>query len=386
MSSVILGPGQMSSGEFHLADPDRAVEIERRQKLMNGFLEEKKLDALLLTCPSNFAWFTVGGDSSRGSWNDVVASLFLTHDARVIATRNTDSGQLFDRELSGLGFQLKERLWQEDREVLMSDLCRGRVVGCDFSFERCLDVSVQLRGMRLPLSKLEMRNLRETGALVSHAVEATARTLDRGESEAEICGQLAHRLLRHGIWPERVQVLADGQSKRYRHWHFGEDKVERFCTILAVGRRNGLHIGTARTISFGSPPKELRDAHLSSLLVQATGMFFTQHNWEVSETWKRVERIYEKFGHSEEWHFADQGCVMGYELCEAPIVPTSQFQFTAGMPVCWQPSVGAAMPADTILIKPKGFEVLTPMENWPQVEVDVKGVKIPRPDVLIRPD
>lgn len=386
MSTVILGPGQMSSGEFHLADPDRSIEIERRQKRINEFLREQKLDAVLLTKPSNFSWFSVGGEASRGSWSDVVAALFLTEDARVIATRNTNSGQVFDREVSGLGFQLKERLWQEGREVLLSDLCRGRAVGCDCPFERSVDVSVHLGGMRLPLSRLEIRNLRETGALVAHAVEATSRTLERGESEAEIAGQIAHRMLRHGIWPERIQVLADGQGKRYRHWSFGEEKVEKFCTLVAVGRRNGLHVGTSRTISFGTPPKEVREAHLSCLLVQATSMFFTQSNWELFETWKRAERIYEKYGHSEEWHFADQGCVTGYELCEAPIVPSSQFRLAAGMPVYWHPSIGAAMTADTILIKSKGFEVLTPMENWPQLEVDVKGVKIPRPDVLIRPE
>ena len=386
MSTVILGPGQMSSGEFHLADPDRAIEIERRQKRINEFLREQKLDAVLLTKPSNFSWFSVGGEASRGNWSDVVAALFLTEDARVIATRNTNSGQVFDREVSGLGFQLKERLWQEGREVLLSDLCRGRAVGCDFPFERCVDVSVHLGGMRLPLSRLEIRNLRETGALVAHAVEATSRTFEQGESEAEIAGQIAHRMLRHGIWPERIQVLADGQGKRHRHWSFGEEKVEKFCTLVAVGRRNGLHVGTSRTISFGTPPKEVREAHLSCLLVQATSMFFTQRNWEIFETWKRAERIYEKYGHSEEWHFADQGCVTGYELCEAPITPGSQFRFATGMPVYWHPSIGAAMTADTILIKSKGFEVLTPMENWPQLEVDVKGVKIPRPDVLIRPE
>lgn len=386
MSTVIPSPGQMSSGEFHLADPDRAAEIERRQLRINEFLTEQKLDALLLTKPSNFAWFTVGADSSRGSWTDVTAALFLTQDARVIATRNTNSGQIFDREVSGLGFQLKERLWQEGREVLMSDLCRGRSVGCDRPLEQCLDLSVPLGGLRLPLSRYEIQGLRQTGIQVAHAVEATARRFERGESEAEIAGQLAHRMIRHKIWPERIQVLSDGQSNLYRHWSYGEDPVEKFCTIVAVGRRNGLHVGASRTVSFGQPPKQLRESHLSCLLVQATALFFTQKDWEIFETWKRVERIYEKFGHSEEWHFADQGAVVGYELSESPISPASEYRLTVGTPVYWHPSIGPALTADTILIKSKGFEVLTPMESWPQVEVDVKGIKIPRPDVLVRPE
>lgn len=376
----------MSSGEIQIIDPDRGAQIIRRHEQLSQFMKEQSFDGLLLTRPGNFAWFTVGGDSTRGSLTDTAAALFVTPDARVALTRNTDSGQLFDREINGLGFQLKERTWQEDLQLLMGDLCRGRNVACDFTFERCQDVSPHLNGMRLPLSKPERKSLRVTGSLVAHAVEATARSFRRGDSESEIAGQLVHRLYRQNVIPERVQILADGQGQRYRHWSFGDDQVERFCTIAVIGRREGLHVGAARTVSFGAPPKEVRRAHLDSLLVQATGMFFSQDQWEIYETWNRVERIYEKFGHSEEWHCADQGCVTGYELCEAPIVPRSQLKLAAGMPIFWQSSIGQAMSADTILIGEKGFDVLTPMENWPQIEVDVKGVPIHRPDVLIRPE
>ena len=278
-------------------------------------MKEQSFDGLLLTRPGNFAWATVGGNCTRGSLSDTCAALFVTPEARVVLTRNTDSGQLFDREVCGLGFQLKERTWQEDLQLLMGDLCRGRNVACDFPFERCQDVSPHLNGMRLPLCKTERKSLRVTGSLVAHAVEATARSFRRGDSEAEIAGQLVHRLYRQKIIPERVQILADGQGQRYRHWGFGEDQVERLCTIAVIGRREGLHVGAARTVSFGAPPKEFRKAHLDTLLVQATGMFFSQDQWEIYETWNRVERIYEKFGHSEEWHFADQGCVTGYEPC-----------------------------------------------------------------------
>lgn len=386
MSLAAIGSGSMSSGEFHIADPDRALDIERKHERITALLADNNIGGLLLTKPANFAWFTTGGDSARGSWSEVASALFITPEARVVLAPNTDSGQVFDRQIPGLGFQLKERIWQEPREVLLSDLCRGRAVASDAPFERCTDGSFMLGGLRLPLSKYEIRQLREAGQLVAHAVEATARTLSRGEQESEIAGQVAHRMLRHQIYPERIQVCADGHSQQYRHWAFGPDPVRRYCTITAIGRKNGLHVGTSRTVSFGSPPKQVRDDHLAALLVQATGMFFSQDQWEIFETWKRVERIYEKFGNSEEWHFADQGMITGYQLCEQPIAPKSEFRITSGMPIFWQPSIRTAQVSDTIVVKDSGFEVLTPMENWPQVEVDIKGVAIPRPDILLRPE
>ena len=386
MSTADLLSEFTSSGEFYAVDVERSAVIDARHQMLGDLMREQGFDGILLSRPSNFAWFTAGGDSTRGSWNDAVSSLFVTPEARVVLSRNTDSTQLFDRQIPGLGFQLKERVWTESREVLMGDICRSRNVACDQSFENCPDVSLHLAGMRLPLSQQEMKTLVRAGTVVAHAVEATARGFNRGETEAEVAGQISHRLLRHSAIPVRIQVWADGQGERYRHWGFGEAPIERFCTLTAVVRLNGLHVGVSRTVSFGTPSKELRSAHLDCLLVESTGIFFSQRQWEIDETWSRVERIYDKFGHTEEWHFSDQGCVTGYELCEAPITPRSEYRLQAGMPVYWHSSIGPALVSDTVLITDEGLSIVTRMENWPRVDIDVKGVTLSRPDILVRPE
>lgn len=376
----------MSSAEFLIVDQDRLADIERKQRLVAELLATHELDGLLITRPSNFAWFTSGGDCTRGSWSDVTAALFLNKDSRVLLTRNADSPLLFDREIPRLGFQLKERSWQEPRHVLLGDLCRGRKIGCDQAFDGCVDVSVPLAALRLPLSKLETQRLRVLGLHVAHAVEATARSCRRGDTEAEIAGQVAHRLLRHEIAPLRLQVMADGCSETYRHWSFSQRPLQRYATIAVIGRQHGLHVGVARTVTFGEPPAEIREAHLSCLLVQATGMFFSQENRELGESWSRAQRIYEKFGNNEEWYRADQGCVLGYELSELPIQPRVGYRLGPGMPLLWQPSIKTAFVMDTILVKEEGFELITPMENWPQIDINVKHIAIPRPDMLLRPE
>lgn len=386
MSLADLDASSMSSAEFVVVDHDRLADIERKQKQVGDFVTARGLDGLLVTRPSNFAWFTSGGDSTRGTCNDVTAALFLNKDARVVLARKADSAQIFDREVPRLGFQLKERGWQEPRHILLADLCRGRQIGCDQAFENCEDVSLALNAMRLPLSKYEIQKLRELGAIVAYAVEQTVRTCHPGDTESEIAGQVAHRLFRHDVQPVRLQVMADGYGQTYRHWTHGQRTLQRYGTVAAIGRRHGLHIGVSRSLSFGEPPQAVRDSHLASLLVQATGMFFSQAERDITSSWQRVQRIYEKFGHAEEWHLADQGCVLGYEICETPIVPRNGFRFAPGMPVMWHPSIGSAFTMDTILVKDEGFELLTPMTNWPQIEIDVKHIAIPRPDMLLRTD
>jgi Xaa-Pro dipeptidase len=293
MSTAVWKPaGPLPSAEFQNIDVDRISDIQYKQAAVNRFLQSRNLDGLLLQRPSNFAWITSGGDCSRGGSKDASAALFLTSDARVVVTTNADSAQLFDRELQGLGFLLKERPWHEPLKALVEDLCRGRAVASDECFNGTHEVSAQLTGLRLPLSVLECRRLRELGPAIAHAVEASGRNCQLGQTEAEIAGEVAHRLIRHGIVPERIQVCADGRSQTYPHWTFGADAVQRYVVISAIGRRQGLCVGVSRTVSFGKPPQEVADDHHRTVLIQATGMYFTQAGWGLVDIWNQIGRAH----------------------------------------------------------------------------------------------
>lgn len=384
MSSVVEPPPFQSSGELPVISPERANDIDLKHERVNQFLRDNRLSALLLQRPSNLSWFTSGADFTRHGSSETTASLFVLPEARVVLTTNVDSGRLFEGSLAGHGFQLKERPWHEPLSVLIADVCRGRQVGSDTGTGRTSDVSEKLRDLRLPLNALECERLRELGVKVAHAVEATARGFEHGTSELEIAAQLSHRLLKHNMLPERIQVCGDGISNRFRHWTPSNDPVERFCTLTAIGCRDGLHVGVTRTVCFGEIPHDLQAAYQVALMTQATGMYFSQADWTIRETWRRVARIYEKCGYTNEWEFADQADVIGYLPSEVRVTPNNDFSLQSGMAMFWYPSVGPASIGDTILIGPKGVEVLTPTSQWPMSKVDVKGVPILRPDILKR--
>lgn len=386
MPPLSLAPVQpMSSGEIRLVDPDRAHEVDRRHQQLAELLDESGHDGLLLTKPHNISWLSVGADVRRGEIGDeAICSVFVTPQARVLLASNVDSGQLFDRDLNGLGFQLKERPWYEPREVLSQDLCRGRAAASDSGICGTENVEDRLVKLRTPLPEHEWSRLRALGKTITHAVEATARQFRQGDTEAEVAGQLANRLLKHNVTPVRLQVMADGQGHRYRHWCYGGDRIERTCIISATGTRHGLHAGVSRTVTFGQPPRSILDTHHLATIVQTTGMFFSQAGWRLSDVWSRVARIYEKFGAADEWHQAEQAEVIGYTAREFGILPKSPVPLPAGTALFWHPSVRTAAVGDSILVREDGFELLTPSENWPQLEVDVKGKRVGRPDILIR--
>ncbi len=54
------------------------------------------------------------------------------------------------------------------------------------------------------------------------------------------------------------------------------------------------------------------------------------------------------------------------------------------MALSWSPSVGAARTQDTVIVDSRGYEVVTKMQNWPAIDVAVKGFIMPRPGILER--
>jgi len=385
MAGTALAPNSpVSSAEMPILDTLRLKEISRRKELLSEYLRIKGYDSLLIQDPANFSWLTCGGDNTRQGNSTPVAAALVTQEARVILCGNVDSGQIFDRDLMGLGFLLKERPWSEDPNVLRLDVCRGRKTAADTWFPGTDYVAADLLPFRIQYGLRELERFRELGRDVTHAVEATARNFDVGATEAEIAGHLAHRLIKHRIQPVRMQVMADAQGWRYRHWAYSEERVERHCVISAVGRRHGLHVGVTRTVCLGAPSAELQEVHRLASGIQATGLFFTQHGWTMADTWKRVARIYEKFGVPDEWRCAEQADVIGYDVSEMPLRPDSQSVFQKETAVFWYPSVRSSLVGDTILVGDGKNEVITPSINWPTISVQVKGQSIERPSILIR--
>lgn len=373
----------LSSGEFATIDTARMAEIDRRHGLIKEFLHREDYAALLLQKPANFAWMTAGALNQRGGTTGTTGSLFVTPEARLIACSSENTRQFFESDVAGLGFQLKERPWFEPRSVMIGDLCRGRRVASDTGTQETDDASMPLLGMRLPLTDYDFELLRYAGKQLTHAIEATARNFSRGRSEAEIAGEVSHRLIKHGIMPERIQILGDGRGRRFRYWTFDQSSVQRYCTISVVGRYQGLHVGAARTVSLGEAPNDLLAAFEPAALIAATGMFFSQPEWELFEVWNRVRRIYEKTGVDSEWLQADQADVVEYEFGSVPMMPGSQFRLASGVPVFWHPSVGPALLGDTVLVNGDGTEILTSTGEWPEIPIRVKGVQLNIPAILV---
>ncbi|MBO0700751.1 MAG: hypothetical protein J2P46_20305, partial [Zavarzinella sp.] len=179
----------------------RRLDVDSKQHVVAQLLHDTECEGLLILHPPNFRWLTSGAQPVGLYGRDEVPALYFTPSQRWLVASATDSPRLFAEELDGLGFMLKEWHWTTSREQMLADLVSGRKVACDVAFRDCKFTGTFFASGRRKLSAHEADRMAELGRLVTHAVEATARHFEWGDTEEEIAAHLAHRLLRHGVEP-----------------------------------------------------------------------------------------------------------------------------------------------------------------------------------------
>ena len=199
---------------------------------------------MVLGRADSVAWFTSGGDLGQDLTSEYSSVLlFINRTSRAVIADNVQSSRVFEEELAGLGFQLKERPWFDEPFRAIAELCHNKRIATDLGSTGCMHwrrESDPLRGLRQRLTSLERQRLRELGRTLTLAVEATCRNFDRGEREADVAGHLSHRLLREGVVPVDLRVASDDRLARYRQPTFKAAPILKRATIAITGRRFGL--------------------------------------------------------------------------------------------------------------------------------------------------
>ena len=347
--------------------------VQQKHERIVQLLKDREIDGLLLSRPANIAWYTGGVDSPVGLSGQTATALLITPDGGTLLARKADRDLLLKHATAALVLQHRECAWPIEASGLLIDWLGSKKLACDQSFERCADVSAEVAALRLPLRPHEIENLRKLGIRVARTVERAAREFQRGDTEAQIAGDVASRLIRHEVLPVQIQVWGDGRGRSHQNWSYGRETVNQDCTISVVARRHGLHVAVSRTVSFGIPSKELRWTFQDMLLAHVTALVGSRDQTEISTLWNQVDRVCETLGEAEEWRTTEPGCVTGYELCESPISATNSLRLQAEMPLIWRSLIGPSRAVDTLLVREAESKVITQTGEWPLVGVAVNN-------------
>lgn len=383
--TIITRESEVSASPLSSPPPDRRADIDAKQITVAGLLREVGCDGLLVLEPTNFAWLTSGATARGVLDGQEQPAVYYSAEQRWLIASNVDSQRIFDEEIDGLGFQLKEWPWHWGRHQLLADLCHGRKVASDVPLGECTVVGDRLREMRRVLSDYEQSCMRALGHLLSHALEATCRTLSPRLTEREIAGQISHRLLHRGALPLCISVAADGRSALYRHCGITNVSVHRYAVLFASARKYGLCASASRSVCFGPADATLKQQQDAVSKINATYIASSWPDAGPREILSLGRRIYLITGNEHEWLGCPQGYITGRQPVEMMLTPETTDLFRAGCAVTWRATVGAATSCDTFLITDKGPEWVTIPEAWPLQRIRVQGADFLRPFICERP-
>jgi Xaa-Pro dipeptidase len=376
--------GNATASQWPAPLASRRDVVDARHQRIASLLDQAELEGLLVLDPINFAWLTAGGQAQGTLSPEHWPGLYFSGSGRWLISCNLDTQRFFDEEIDQLGFQLKEWSWDRGRDLLLMDICYHRRVGCDLPYRDCQALGPTLATERRRLTDHEKTQLARLGAVLVHALEATARTLALGESEEEIAGQLSHRLLHRGAEPVLLQVAADGRASRYPRLGHGTATVQQSCLLTATARQNGLHASASRLVCFGPPEAALREGHEAAARITASSVALSRANVRIADVLAAQQVAWKQAGHEHDWRLSPPSFLTGYAPVELLLTPGCAESLALDRAIVWTASVHGAVSCDTYLLEADGPIPITRVESWPVRRIKIGELVVERPDILVR--
>jgi len=360
------------------------TEFEQKQSIIEDFMEARHIDALLLKRASSFAWATCGSSSyinTASSYGE--AALLITSKGRYLITNNIEAKRLVNEELlDKQGWTPKVSMWHKT-DSSISDLTKGLRVGADCDFQGSIDLSAEIARMRVNLLPIEQDRFRTLGKVCARAMENAIHAVRPGMSEFEISGLLALESEKLGAQAIVNLIATDERIFNYRHPLPTSKKMERYAMLVLCGRWKGLVASITRLVHFGWLTDELQKKMEVVAYIDATFLTGTRPKRTLKEVFMDAVAAYTRRGFTGEWELHHQGGPAGYEPREYIATPESEDVVFSGQTYAWNPSITGTKSEDTILVTDDGFEVLTEIDDWPMLMVELPDGKIvKRPAIL----
>jgi len=363
-----------------------SAEILEKERRVRELMTKESLDAIAIASIANFAWLTCGGNNYVSTATEIgAATAVITQDRKYIVCDNIEAQRIEEEEVADQEFEFRTYRWFEGKR---DDVIRGIVgdgaLGADIAIPGAVDVASALDACRYSLTSEEIRRYRLLGKDTGECLAETAREIKPGMTEQEIAALLNRHLIARGITPTVTLIAVDERIRKYRHPIPTEKKLER-CAMLVTGARKwGLICSATRMVHFGPRSPELRCKHEAVALVDATFIAGTVPGAVMSDIFNRAVEAYKMTGFGEEWKLHHQGGPTGYKGREFRVTAQTNAVVLENQAFAWNPSITGTKSEDTIIATSQGPIILSETEDWPKIEIELGGVTIRRPEILIR--
>jgi antitoxin VapB len=236
--------------------------------------------------------------------------------------------------------------------------------------------------LRANLTDEEGERFRTVGRLCAQAMDSAARAVRPGHSEYEIASLLAREGEKRGVQVTVNLIATDQRIFNYRHPLPTSKVMERYAMLVLCARRWGLVASVTRLVHFGPLPGELRRKAEAVAKIDAVFIAASRPGKRLGDIFEQATAAYAATGFPDEWQLHHQGGPAAYEPREYVANPGSTDKVLAGQAYAWNPSITGTKSEDTVLVSDSGYEVLTEIEGWPALEVEIEGEVHNRPAIL----
>lgn len=365
---------------------NRGQEVQAKLESLRDWLEHDDLDAAYLTSPGGFAWVSGGGDNHVVLDSDAgAASVLVTREDAYLIAPNNELRRLVDEQVAGAGFTPVEWAWHEEggESRIVDALCDPAQTVSDLGRLGLPVAPPELSELRYTLLPPEVERYRRLGQDAAAALEAAALAARPGDREVDIAARLAHECGRRGVTAVVVLVGVDKRLGAFRHPMPTDRRLERTLLLSLTGRRHGLYASLTRMVHFGAADRDLSERHAAVVRVDARLIAESEAGAGLGAVFEAGVEQYQREGFGGEWRLHHQGGLTGYAGREVFASAATHHTLRLGQAVAWNPTIGAAKSEDTVLVGPTGPETLTWTPTWPRTPVDVGGVLVERPVLLL---
>ncbi|NYJ16348.1 M24 family metallopeptidase [Nesterenkonia sandarakina] len=384
---------QPSTSTADASGSPAAAEFSAKHARLVRILEDRGVDALLLTSTGALAWLLVGARVHISLAGPPILTAVVHREGVEIGVFTNEAARIRDEELGALletsspRLRLHELPWHEDLEATSAWLPGS--AGWELLDEA--SAALQLRAARAELLPTEIERYR---ALCTDAAVALTDVLSEvtpETTERELAAALGPRILDAGADP--VVLLVSGASRAaHRHPLPTEAALGHRAMAVVCARRGGLIANVTRWVGFEAPrPGEAElDAAISA--VEADAFQALVPGAELASVLQELQRAYPRHGFdAQEWTRHHQGGAAGYQGRDPRLSPGVADLIHPNQAFALNPTgfdTPRGLPAkveDTVVLRSTDsastwIDVLSVDPRWPTVEVAGR----PRPGVLRR--
>ncbi len=348
-------------------------EFAHRRHLIGAGLENRKLDAMLVSSPASVRYLT-GFSGSNGL---VLAladkAVFFTDPRYAIQSRGEVSCEIrvckgpilpavaaaaARRRVRRLGFE-RAHLSYDGFDVLRSRMPVGA------SLE---PVSGWLEAHRMLKSEAEIERIRRSVAVNSRALERAVRRVRVGISEQDLAAEIELAMRREGAAkPSFETIVAAGERTALPHAHpTGAVLGPRQAVLIDMGTFvEGYASDMTRMIFLGEPAARMKRVYRAVLEAQLAAIGAVRPGVTAAHVDRQARKVLKAF-HLDRAFVHSTGHGLGLEIHEPPrIGKKDKTPLAAGMAITIEPGVylegfGGVRIEDTVVVTAHGCEVLTP--------------------------